>query len=158
MQWYLKVLRQYADFTGRAHRTEYWMFVLVSTVISIVLTIVDYSVGLQLGEAAGGAAYGVLSGVYSLAVLLPSLAVAARRLHDTDRSGWWQLITFAPFVLMMVVIPFGVGTPSAAVSVVVGVLALATLVAAVVLIVILATDGSPGSNRFGPNPKAVAHV
>jgi uncharacterized membrane protein YhaH (DUF805 family) len=120
MQWYLKVLRQYADFNGRARRTEYWMFVLISTVIGIVLAVLDNVLGLTFMQGSTG----VLGLLYSLAVLVPSLAVGARRLHDTGRSGWLLLIMLIP------------------------------LVGAIVLIVFLATAGNVGSNSYGPDPKA----
>ncbi|GAA4879925.1 DUF805 domain-containing protein [Kitasatospora terrestris] len=82
MEWYLAVLKNYVGFEGRAHRREFWMFTLVSVVISIVLTIIDRILGIR-----------VIDNLYTLAVLLPSLAVGARRLHDTGRSGWWQLLS-----------------------------------------------------------------
>lgn len=113
MKWYLKVLRQYADFTGRARRMEYWMFVLVNSIIGVVLLILDSVLRTGLP--------GLL---YSLAVLLPSLAVGARRLHDTGRSGWWLLISIIP------------------------------LIGTVVLIVFFATDGERAPNGYGPDPKA----
>lgn len=117
MQWYLEVLKKYAVFEGRAHRTEFWMFVLVSVVISIVLGIVDAIIGTTAG--AGG---GLLQGIYGLAVLIPSLAVGARRLHDIDRSGWWQLLGLIP------------------------------LVGIIILIVWWAKEGDRGPNPHGPNP------
>jgi uncharacterized membrane protein YhaH (DUF805 family) len=86
MQWYVEVLRKYAVFEGRAHRTEFWMFVLVNFAISIALNIVDYAIGTD------GEYIGLLSGVYAIAVLIPSLAVGARRLHDTGRTAWWLLL------------------------------------------------------------------
>ena len=79
MQWYLKVLKNYVGFQGRARRKEYWMFVLVNVIVSIVLSIVESIADIS----------SVLTGIYSLAILLPSLAVGARRLHDTGKSGWW---------------------------------------------------------------------
>lgn len=115
MNWYLEVLNKYAVFTGRARRQEYWMFVLFNIIIAIALAFID---GLLFGEA------GLLGGGYSLAILIPGLAVSVRRLHDTDRSGWWLLISFIP------------------------------LIGAIILIVLLATEGMPGDNRFGSNPKA----
>lgn len=87
MQWYLKVLQNYVGFQGRARRTEYWMFVLFNTIACLVLYLVDFLLGLPF----------VLSLIYSLAVLLPSLAVLVRRLHDTGKSGWWILIALVPF-------------------------------------------------------------
>lgn len=93
MEWYLKVLRQYVDFAGRARRKEYWMFTLISLIISIVLDIVDSVLGFgSLGLLDSGP-FGLL---YGLAVLLPGLAVGVRRLHDTGRSGWWMLLALIP--------------------------------------------------------------
>ncbi len=89
MEWYLKVLRNYVGFKGRARRKEYWMFVLINIVIAILLGIVDGILGWHFGENKES---GVLSSLYSLGILLPSLAVLCRRLHDTDRSGWWILL------------------------------------------------------------------
>jgi uncharacterized membrane protein YhaH (DUF805 family) len=123
MQWYLKVLRQYADFTGRARRTEFWMFTLVNIGVSLVLALIDNFV---IGTSATG--FGVLGGIYSLAVLVPSLAVGARRLHDTGRSGWWQLIAIIP------------------------------IIGWIMLIVFWALDGVRGANQHGPNPKELAPV
>jgi uncharacterized membrane protein YhaH (DUF805 family) len=123
MQWYLKVLRQYVDFNGRARRTEYWMFALFTIIISIVLGLLDLMLGLTFVE---GTTSGWLGLIYGLATLLPSLGVGVRRLHDTGRSGWWLLIGLVP------------------------------LVGAIVLIVFLAQPGNPGSNAYGPDPKALS--
>ena len=78
MEWYLKVMKQYADFNGRARRKEYWMFVLFNAIVTIILSVIDTVAG----------SYGALTGIYSLAVLIPTLAVGVRRLHDTGKSGW----------------------------------------------------------------------
>ena len=122
MNWYLGVLKKYAEFSGRARRREYWFFVLFNIIVSIVLVMIDSATG-TLRMAAG---FGLLSGLYSLAVLIPSLAVAVRRLHDTNRTGWWLLLAFIP------------------------------LIGAIILIVFFATEGTSGNNDFGPNPKAAA--
>ena len=119
MEWYLAVLKKYLVFTGRATRTEYWMFALFNVIISIVLSIIGYVV-------VGGNGQSALSSLYSLAVLLPSLGVSVRRLHDTNRSGWWLLISLVP------------------------------IIGIIVLIVFLVQDSDPGDNRYGPNPKAPA--
>ena len=97
------------------------MFVLFNILISIALAVVDGMTG-TLDEQTG---YGLLSGIYSLAVLIPSIAVAVRRLHDTGRSAWWLLIVLLP------------------------------LVGAIVLLVFMVLDSEPGSNDYGANPKAL---
>ncbi|MFF0714761.1 DUF805 domain-containing protein [Streptomyces bauhiniae] len=112
MNWYVDVLKKYAVFSGRARRKEYWMFTLFSVIISIVLTILDNALDINF-----------LAGLYSLAVLLPSLAVGVRRLHDTSRSGWWLLVALIP------------------------------LIGAIVLLVFFVSEGKPEANEYGPNPK-----
>ena len=101
MDWYVKVLKQYFDFSGRARRKEYWMFGLISAVISIVLTLLDMGVGLY-SDVYGA---GVLSSIYSLAIMIPSIAVSVRRLHDTDHSGWWLLLIFIPLLGVLILMP-----------------------------------------------------
>ncbi|GLP95963.1 DUF805 domain-containing protein [Paraferrimonas sedimenticola] len=91
MNWYIHVLKNYAVFSGRARRTEYWMFTLISFLISIALGVIDGMTG--AGESAG-----LLGSLYGLAVLIPSIAVTVRRLHDTGRSGWWCLIVLIPIL------------------------------------------------------------
>lgn len=100
MNWYLGVLKKYAVFSGRAQRAEYWYFVLFSIIVSIILVILDGMLG-TINEQSG---YGLLSGIYSLAVIIPSIAVATRRLHDIGKSGWWQLIALIPILGAIVLI------------------------------------------------------
>jgi uncharacterized membrane protein YhaH (DUF805 family) len=121
MNWYFEALRKYADFSGRARRREYWVFTLISTAINIWLTLADMVVG-TYDEDSG---FSLLSSIYTLAVFIPSLAVTVRRLHDTDRSGWWMLIAFVPCV------------------------------GAIVLLVFTLSDSTPGENQYGPSPKEV---
>ena len=104
MNWYLKVLRQYVDFAGRARRKEYWMFTLVSSIISVVLAILDGV--LHLDDNNGLFTIGLLGGLYSLAMFLPTWAVSIRRLHDTGRSGWWLLIGIIPLIGWIVLLVF----------------------------------------------------
>lgn len=118
MQWYLKVLREFATFSGRARRREYWMFVLVNLGAALVAALLD--------QLLFGGDTAVISGLYALAVLVPGLAVAVRRLHDTGRSGWWLLISLVP------------------------------LVGGIVLFVFLVLDSDPGPNAYGPSPKPAA--
>jgi uncharacterized membrane protein YhaH (DUF805 family) len=118
MNWYLEVLKKYAVFTGRARRKEYWMFVLVNAIIGLVLGLIGSSI-------AGDSGWSLLSIIYSLAVLVPGLAVSVRRLHDTNRSGYWLFIYFVPFV------------------------------GAIILLFLMVQDSQEGENQYGPNPKAV---
>jgi uncharacterized membrane protein YhaH (DUF805 family) len=120
MNWYLEVLKKYAVFDGRARRKEYWYFFLISTVISIFLALIDSFTG-TISEEAG---LGLLSGIYALAVLIPGLSVTVRRLHDTDRSGWWILIGLIP------------------------------VIGGIALLVFMVLDSTPGDNQYGSNPKA----
>lgn len=88
MNYYAEVLRKYAQFSGRARRSEYWYFVLFNTIITIILTIVGYAVGVPL-----------LNNIYSLGVLIPSIAVGVRRMHDVNKSGWFLLIPLYNLIL-----------------------------------------------------------
>lgn len=88
MEWYLKVLKNYAGFDGRARRKEYWMFILINTVITYALMYI----GIKMGFA-------MLSTIYSLAVIIPSFAVAVRRMHDVGKSGWYILIPIYNLIL-----------------------------------------------------------
>lgn len=114
MNWYLDVLRNYAKFDGRARRTEYWMFTLFNLIVMVVLGII---LGLIDPVLVG------LVGLYSLGVMIPALAVSVRRLHDTNRSGWWILVSFVP------------------------------LIGGIILLVLMCLDGTSGDNEFGPDPK-----
>ena len=100
----------YVNFSDRAIRSEYWYWVLFIVVCEIVTSIIDYAIGINL-----------TTGIFGLVTLLPSLAVAIRRLHDIDRSGWWILLALIP------------------------------LVGAIVLIIWYCTKGTAGQNRFGPD-------
>ena len=120
MNWYLAALKKYADFGGRARRKEYWFFFLFYLVFYLLATVFDMVLGTYSMELE----IGVLSGCFIVAMLIPALAVAVRRLHDTDRRGWWLL-------LMLIPIAGGIW-----------------------LLVLLVLDGQAGANRFGVDPKA----
>ena len=124
MGWYLEALKKYAVFGGRSRRKEYWYFVLFSVIVSLVLSAIDA----LLGTLSSSTNVGLLGGIYGLAIIIPSIAVSVRRLHDIDRTGWWVLIGLVPVI----------GT--------------------IVLLVFAVLDGTPGQNRFGPNPKASGRV
>jgi len=104
MSWYFNVLKNYATFSGRARRKEYWMFVLFNVIASFILGFIDGITGTISPEFG----LGLLSGIYTLAIIIPSLAVTVRRLHDTNRSGGWFFIILIPFVGAIVLFVFSV--------------------------------------------------
>ncbi|MDA3864777.1 MAG: DUF805 domain-containing protein [Deltaproteobacteria bacterium] len=114
MDWYLKVLNKYAVFEGRARRKEYWMFVLFNIIISFVISLLEQMAGMQIS---------VLSLLYSIFILIPGLAVSVRRLHDTNKSGWFILLSLIP------------------------------IAGFIILLIFFAEEGNSGPNRFGPSPK-----
>jgi uncharacterized membrane protein YhaH (DUF805 family) len=119
MKWYFQVLRNYAVFVGRARRKEYWTFNLIHGVIIFGLK------GFELlMRFAPGGPITIIQLLYVLATIVPLVAVSVRRLHDTNRRGWWFILALVP---------------------------LANLV---LFLIFLAQDSEPGDNRFGPNPKA----
>jgi len=92
MEWYLKVLKNYATFDGRARRKEYWMFVLFNIIFGIAAGVLDNILGIAVEEIG----YGPIYGLYMLAVLIPGLAVSVRRLHDVGKSGWFMFVVLIP--------------------------------------------------------------
>jgi len=120
MEWFLMALNKYADFSGRSRRKEYWMFTLFNYIIIAVPYFLMLSGAGTLALIGSG-----LVAVISLGLVIPSLAVLVRRLHDTNRSGWWFLIAFIP------------------------------LIGTIVLIVFLCQDSQTGANKWGPNPKGL---
>ncbi|MFG2591624.1 DUF805 domain-containing protein [Streptomyces sp. NPDC048438] len=112
MNWYLAVLKNYAGFGGRARRKEYWMFVLFNFIIAVVLSLLGLAIDSQIPYI-----------IYLLAVIIPTIAVVVRRLHDTGRSGWWILISFVP------------------------------LVGGIILLVFMCLEGVREVNEYGSNPK-----
>ncbi len=83
MKWFIKCLKQYADFRGRARRKEYWMFTLINGIIGFVMGLLGLT---------------ILSWIYSIAVFIPSLAVCVRRIHDIGKSAWWILLFLIPVI------------------------------------------------------------
>ena len=123
MNWYLKVLNQYADFSGRARRKEYWMFVLFNIIFAFIAMALDNVLGISFNIAGQNVGYGWIYTIYGLAVFIPGLAVAVRRLHDVGKSGWMMFIALIP------------------------------LIGAIWLIVLEATKGDVGANEYGQDPK-----
>lgn len=153
MHWYTDVLRKYAVFSGRASRKEYWMFflwnIIISFFIGVVIGIITASTGISKDSG------DFIQAIYSLAIMVPSVAVCFRRLHDTGRSGWWlggELIFIAVSVLvtvglvlmganivLLILIPF-VFIPVIAIY-------------SIMLIVFLIQKGTAGENKYGSDPK-----
>lgn len=125
IEYYKAALNKYADFTGRARRSEYWYFTLGNVIIMLLLYIpLIGSMATSGGEpGAGSLIFSGLVGIFALGIVIPSLAVAVRRLHDTGKSGWFYLISFVPFI------------------------------GGIILIVFMCQDSEPGANKWGPNPK-----
>ena len=121
MKWATLPLKRYAEFTGRSRRKEYWMFVLLSIGIYFIASILDRIAGMN-GMIAG--TYGPITALVVLGLLVPSLAVSIRRLHDSDRSGWWLLLGLVP------------------------------MVGEIIVLVFMVLEGTRGANRFGADPKA----
>ncbi len=139
MEWMLLPLKRYAEFSGRSRRKEYWMFVLGYTLVLIVLggifaVLGAFSSSVEDIEAGAMNATLILAvivlGIIGLGILIPSIAVQVRRLHDRNMSGWWLL---GAYVLSLVPV---VG-----------------FIASIALLVVLILPGTPGPNRFGPDPK-----
>lgn len=98
-EYFINVLKNhYVDFNGRASRKQYWMFVLFYFILSLVVGII--------GSILGDTVNKILTVLLTLALFLPSLSIGVRRLHDTDRSGWWYLIAFVPFIGGLVLLVF----------------------------------------------------
>ncbi|RPD49638.1 DUF805 domain-containing protein [Hymenobacter sediminis] len=119
MNYFLHVLRNYAVFQGRARRKEYWMFVLFNIIFAVAILMVDGAI-----MATGLLSFSPLYILYTLAIIVPSLSVVVRRLHDQNKTGWWFLIGFVP------------------------------VVGGIWLLVLLCTEGTAGPNQYGPDPKA----
>jgi uncharacterized membrane protein YhaH (DUF805 family) len=134
MNWYIRVLKKYAVFSGRARRKEYWMFALFNFIFSLVASLLQLAIfGMALWEFNPlSIVYGVIGGfiipvvyvVYAIAVFVPTLAVSVRRLHDIGKSGWYLLINLIP------------------------------IAGPIWFLVLVCSDSQPGNNEYGPNPKA----
>lgn len=118
MNWFLKVVRNYAVFEGRARRKEFWLYELIYIIFFSALALIDRFIGSYDVEGQ----IGLLSGLLALGLLLPTIGVTIRRLHDTDRAGWWLLLVFLP------------------------------IIGGIWLLVLMVLGGSAGENRFGPDP------
>lgn len=127
MKWYLKVLNNYANFSGRARRSEFWFFFLFNMIFAFVAMIIDSVLGITFNMGNGvELPYGFVYLLYVLAMFIPGLAVIVRRLHDVGKSGWMYLIVLIP------------------------------IIGGIWLFILALTDGQKGSNKWGENPKEVS--
>ena len=160
MKWFLKALRQYADFKGRARRKEFWMYTLFVIIFAMIAIILDFVLGLRLPIVE----FGVLYTLLGLALFIPSWAVLVRRLHDIGKSGWWCLIWLIPTIMgtvqsVIFIINFENWLYSQFLMfnswLLFGTLVylVGLIVCCTILIVFCCTDGQPGENKWGANPK-----
>jgi len=172
MEWMLMPLRRYADFSGRSRRMEFWMWQLAKFLVSVIIWVLFFALAggaiLTAGDdparlmAAGGTIMllALVVMILALAIFIPDLAVTVRRLHDTDRRGWWILAPLIPYLVLWVTIGTAVTSgarPEEMMAGGVGIIGLICLLAVFVLVLMLLVfyflDGTPGPNRFGPDPK-----
>lgn len=171
MEYMFLPLKRYAEFSGRSRRMEFWMWVLFQALLAGAFVI--GAIGLAGSTIIGGNAEQVLAGgmavigvlllwvLLSLAFFIPNLAVTVRRLHDTDRSGWWIMLYWGPYLAGLVLTPamMGAAANGGNLETMMSVSMLfsgAQLIGSLVLLVFLFIDGAPGPNRFGMDPKGRA--
>ncbi len=140
MEWALLPLRKYADFKSRSRRKEFWSFILLIIVVSIAAGMIDVMLGLSTMI---GGIYGPVTFLAALVFVIPQFSAGIRRLHDTNRSGWWMLLGFIPVLGSLAMMMTGSSS-----------FALLSLVG-LVLIYFLLLDGTRGPNKYGPDPKEV---
>jgi uncharacterized membrane protein YhaH (DUF805 family) len=146
IEWAIRPFKKYAVFSGRAPRAEYWWFYLATIIVQIPLTIVDKTLG----------GWSPFSTLFSLATLVPWLAVTMRRLHDTERSGWWLLLLAAAFAFIGIMAAVGPGGPfvgstaGSFTGMIVAILLL--LIASITFLVFMVLPGTEGPNRYGGDP------
>jgi uncharacterized membrane protein YhaH (DUF805 family) len=124
MSWYLTCWKKYVDFSGRARRREYWWFWLINSIIASVLWMIAF---FTINDSGSSPIFWILY-LFALAIVLPSLAVQIRRLHDVGKSGWWIFISLVPFI------------------------------GSLWLLVLMLSDSQTGTNQYGPNPKEAPAV
>ena len=146
LQWALLPVKRYAQFSGRSSRAEYWWFSLAFFLIGVAADSIDLMVGSEIG---------MLGLLVTLGLSIPLLAVTVRRLHDTDRSGWWLMVVIVPaaisgFVATTTELHSVYGPSQPATSTMTPIFAF--LFACAVLTLFMVLPGNPGSNRHGPDP------
>jgi len=168
MEYMFLPLKRYAEFSGRSRRMEYWMWALFQVLLYVGMLVLMMLVagGAMIGRsptgamAAGGAAM-VIMGLYfviQLAFIIPGIAVGVRRLHDTNRSGWWLLAPIVPYIVMAVAggMAISSGSVGGGTGAIVMICMAAVFVLAIMLLVFMLLDGTKGPNKYGPDPKGRA--
>lgn len=164
MEYMFLPLKRYAEFSGRSRRMEYWMFFVFNFLVGIAFWVLMMLVGgaAMMGGGGAGAIMAAGGGIMivmalyalvALALIIPGIAVGVRRLHDTDRSGWWLLAPLAGYVVMFI----GTGMVASGSTGAGGILAMlggiGALVLVLVLLVFMFLEGTKGPNKYGPDPK-----
>jgi len=148
--WALTPVQKFAQFSGRAPRAEYWWFYLFVLIAYIVAVMVDSMLGSSLVGP-----YGILTGLLWLVLIVPTIAVGVRRLHDTNRTGWWILAPIVPYVIGFAMMgpaaldPEGAGMAAAGGAMI---FMLIGMVMAIVIFVFTVLRGTEGANKYGPDP------
>jgi uncharacterized membrane protein YhaH (DUF805 family) len=167
MRWMIMPLRRYADFRGRSQPVEFWMWMLFLLVATPVLVALDVVLGLgghnpfdRMGSytvltmlVAILTSGGLLTWIFLLAALIPHYAVQVRRLHDTNRSGWWVLIPYAPYIFTLLVIIIGGAAQSITMILLGALFSIVGLGGVITLIIFLCLEGTRGENDFGRDPR-----
>jgi len=137
--------RRYFEFSGRSRRAEYWYWALFVVFCSLAFSALDYTLFAAFQ-------WGPVYSLFTLATIVPGIAVAVRRLHDIGRSGWWVLLALAPLVAAAAVGTAAVSLGAPELWPLMMALGVAQLVGIVVLVVWALRRGEPAPNRFGPDP------
>ena len=165
MKHYLKAIHNYANFKGRASRSDYWYFILFNAIFAIVASYLDKALGFSFvtpkADPSGlqpAMSYGYIYVIYTLAVFIPGLSLTVRRLHDVGKSGWWYVgfmiyTAIVAVILMVTLVGSLTGGVMATNFPVAGIVALLTLFAALIwFFILMCTKGHPGENKWGLNP------
>jgi uncharacterized membrane protein YhaH (DUF805 family) len=150
VDWAKRPVQKYMDFSGRAPRAEYWWYTLAVIISVIVVSIVEGIVGLD--NMVGP--YGPLSMILMLGLLVPGIAVSVRRLHDTDRTGWWLLLPLVPYCIGLILAGPAMLSGSMEGLGAAGILMVVGAIGGIVLLIFYVLPGTKGDNRYGPDPYA----
>jgi uncharacterized membrane protein YhaH (DUF805 family) len=153
MGWMVLPLKRYVEFSGRSRRKEYWLYTLFIFIVGMIIAGIEEALGIARMIAG---IYGPASALLAAATLIPGLAVAVRRLHDIDRTGWWLLLEIPIYGFVVFGAASATGFPlletgEGVALVLAGFVSM--IIAALVLLVFCVTDGTQGPNRFGSDPK-----